>query len=326
MNSSVGVLGDGTASGVRLSAKILGSLEIHRGAEVLTAQQLGGPKSRQILEILLLHLGSAVSKGTLIDMLWQDAAPSAATSTLESYVSVLRRCLQPGEGKHGVLKTTTGGYLLDADLVDLDLARFDSLVAQAEHATGEDAAELLRRALAVSFEPLLGSELLPEWAEAERTLHAARVSAIRGLAAETALELGKLGEATALAQQLLEADPLNEVAWTVLILTMERAGQPLRGLQAYEQCRRVMDRELGCQPGPMLRAAQQRMLSETSAENNDFALVIRALLALEGARGGQLQTQHPATLSVIEDTEISLREAGSVVLGFVRRAMQGATA
>lgn len=82
MNSSVGVLRDGTASGVRLSAKILGSLQIHRGAEVLTAQQLGGPKSRQILEILLLHLGSAVSKGTLIDMLWQDAAPSAATSTL----------------------------------------------------------------------------------------------------------------------------------------------------------------------------------------------------------------------------------------------------
>ena len=42
---------------------MLGSLQIRRGAEVLRAQQLGGPKSRQILEILLLHLGLGGIKG-----------------------------------------------------------------------------------------------------------------------------------------------------------------------------------------------------------------------------------------------------------------------
>lgn len=313
----------GDCAGGRVSAKVLGTLQIRRGAEVLSAQQLGGPKSRQILEILLLHLGSAVSKGTLIDMLWMDSAPSTAVATLESYVSVLRRCLQPGEGKRGVLKTATGGYLLDAELIDLDLAHFDSLLTRAEQATGQQAAALLRQALALSGEPLLGHELLPEWAEAERTLHAARVMAARVLAAETALGLGQLSEAIGLAQQVVDLDPLNEPAWSVLILGMERSRQPLRGLQAFDQCRRVMDSELGCQPGELLQQAQRRMLQETSSSNDDFALVIRALLALECANGGVAGL--PADrFGAASDGEITLCEAGTIVRGYVERMMTAA--
>ena len=308
----------------RVSAKVLGTLQIRRGSEVLSAQQLGGPKSRQILEILLLHLGSAVSKGTLIDMLWMESAPSTAVSTLESYVSVLRRCLQPGQGKRGVLKTATGGYLLDADLIDLDLARFDSLLIRAEQCTGQGAAELFREALAMSDEPLLGNELLPEWAEAERNLHAARVTAARVRAAENALEMGAFGEAISLAQQVVDLDPLNEPAWSVMILAMERVKQPLRGLQAFEHCRRVMDRELGCQPGELLQQAQRRMLNETSSSNDDFSLVIRALLALENANNGAMEITSDNRSGMGPDGEITLIEAGSIVRGYVERMMTGA--
>lgn len=324
MNVNTDVFGVEDCASGRVSAKVLGTLQIRRGTEVLSAQHLGGPKSRQILEILLLHLGSAVSKGTLIDMLWMESAPSTAVSTLESYVSVLRRCLQPGQGKRGVLKTTTGGYLLDADLIDLDLARFDSLLTRAEQATGEQAAALLRQALAISDEPLLGHELLPEWAEAERTLHAARVMAARVLAAETALALGQLNEAIGLARQVLDLDPLNEPAWSVLILGMEQIRQPLRGLQAYEQCRRVMDRELGCQPGELLQQAQLRMLHETSSSNDDFALVIRALLALEGSGGGVAVSPGMDRFDSYAGGEITLNEAGTIVRGYVERMMTAA--
>ncbi|MFF5790561.1 BTAD domain-containing putative transcriptional regulator [Paeniglutamicibacter sp. NPDC012692] len=307
-----------------MSAKVLGTLQIRRGDEVISAQNLGGPKSRQILEILLLHLGSAVSKGTLIDMLWMESAPTTAVSTLESYVSVLRRCLQPGQGKRGVLKTTTGGYLLDPDLIDLDLARFDSLLTRAEQSTGLQAAALLRQALALSDEPLLGNELLPEWAETERSLHASRVMAAKVLAAETALELGQLSEAIGLAQQVVDVDPLNEPAWSVMILGMERVRQPLRGLQAFEQCRRIMDRELGCQPGEVLQQAQRRMLHETSSSNDDFSLVVRALLALEGSSGGAAGSSAAERFASRADGEITLFEAGTIVRGYVERMMAGA--
>ena len=86
----------GTAT--RLSISILGPLKVRRGSVVIGSHELGGPKPRQVLEILLLKLGTPVSKNHLIDVLWNGQPPAEALSTLESYVSVLRRHLQPGSG------------------------------------------------------------------------------------------------------------------------------------------------------------------------------------------------------------------------------------
>ncbi|WP_455837073.1 hypothetical protein [Pseudarthrobacter siccitolerans] len=49
----------------------------------------------------------------------------------------------------------------------------------------------------IAAAPLLGDELLPEWAEEERALDAARVSLARVQAAETALALGDVAKAIA---------------------------------------------------------------------------------------------------------------------------------
>ncbi|GAA1496135.1 AfsR/SARP family transcriptional regulator [Paeniglutamicibacter kerguelensis] len=304
-----------------MNAKILGTIRICRGNEVLNAQQLGGPKSRQILEILLMHLGTPVSKGKLVDLLWDGAAPAAAVSTLESYVSVLRRCLQPGQGKSGVLKTTTGGYLLEQEMIDLDLARFSELLARAEHSGAKQAYALLQEALHMANEPLLGNELLPEWAENERRMHAARVAAAGVHAAEAALELGLASEAVRWAQRVLDGDALNEPAWTCMILGLEQGRNPVQGLQAFERCRRVMDREMGCQPGPVLQSAQARMLLDTSAENDDFGQVIRALLAIQGSLMGKSQLARPSEAHSAAELEFTVQEAGTIVAGYVQRAL-----
>ncbi|WP_219816560.1 hypothetical protein [Arthrobacter sp. Y81] len=52
----------------KLDVSIPGPLTIRRGTKTLGAHELGGPKPRQILEILLLHLGAPVSKGRLINL------------------------------------------------------------------------------------------------------------------------------------------------------------------------------------------------------------------------------------------------------------------
>lgn len=305
----------------RILVKILGTLQIRTGDVVLDAGQLGGPKARQILEILLLHLGTPVSKSRLIDMLWDGSAPLAAVSTLESYVSVLRRCLQPGQGKNGVLRTTTGGYVLDPGVIDLDLSRFDSLVLQAEGSAPQVALPLLRQALAMATEPLLGSELLPEWAEAERCLHAVRVSSVGVLAAQMALELGMAPEAIRLSQDVLDRDVLNEAAWICLVLGLELGGNPLQGLQALDRCRRVMDRELGCSPGPVLQNAQERLLCQTSASDDDFGHVIGALLSIQEVVSGHASEARPRAGFARKDVGFSPQEAGNVIFGYLQRAL-----
>src|SRR5215217_5657706 len=110
-----------------LQISVLGPLSIRLGDTTLNANDLGGPKPRQVLEILLLSFGLAVSKTRIIDLLWNGNPPAVALPTLESYVSVLRRRLQPGAGRTGPLRTVTGGYVIEPSLVHLDLNRFEAL-------------------------------------------------------------------------------------------------------------------------------------------------------------------------------------------------------
>lgn len=246
-----------------LQISVLGPLVIRLGGTTLTADDLGGPKPRQILEILLLNFGLAVSKTRIIDLLWNGNPPAVALPTLESYVSVLRRRLQPGAGRTGPLRTVTGGYVIEPSLVDLDLNRFETLARQARLAAPSAALPLLTKALELAAAPLLGDQVLPGWAEEERAHHAVRVSNARVLAAETALLVGEPGKAVAWGREATREDPLNERAWTALILGLEQNGESAEALKVFDRCRRVMDEELGCVPGEILKEAQIRLLTTT---------------------------------------------------------------
>ncbi|MEV4951771.1 response regulator [Paenarthrobacter nitroguajacolicus] len=247
-----------------LQISLFGALTIRRGDTELHANDLGGPKPRQVLEILLLNFGRAVSKSRIMDLLWGGNHPAVALPTLESYVSVLRRHLQPGTGRTGPLRTVNGGYAIDRSLVELDLDRFEGLIKRASQATPQSALDLLTEALEIASAPLLGDELLPAWAEEERALQAARVGHARVLAAESALAVGDLVKATEWGAEVTKDDPLNERAWTTLILGLERNGEVTEALRAFDRCRRVMDHELGCAPGPSLQEAHARLLTSTA--------------------------------------------------------------
>ena len=265
----VGASGDPVAEcgdAARMNISVLGPLTVRRGDTELGAGDLGGPKCRQVLEILLLNFGSAVSKTRIMDLLWNGKHPAVALPTLESYVSVLRRSLQPGAGRIGPLRTVSGGYVVDRSLVDLDLARFEYLTRQAEAAAPRAALELLSEALHLASAPLFGDEVLPAWAEEERTLHADRVRLARVLAAEAAILAGEVGRAITWGEVAVREDPLNERAWTALILGLEGHGESTAALRAFDRCRRVMDEELGCAPSPLLREAHARLLATTAPQ------------------------------------------------------------
>ncbi|WP_455837070.1 AfsR/SARP family transcriptional regulator [Pseudarthrobacter siccitolerans] len=60
-------------------------------------------------------------------------------------------------------------------------------------------------------------------------------------------------------------DPLNERAWTALILGLERNGEKTEALGAYDRCRQALDEELGCAPSLALKEAHARLLTSTAA-------------------------------------------------------------
>lgn len=304
----------------RISASIIGTLTVQRGTEVLDARSLGGPKPRQILEILLLNVGVPVSKDRLIDLLWGTNPPREALTSIESYVSVLRRRLQPGGGRSGPLKTTTGGYVLDAAAVDLDLTRFDTLLRDAQRVAPAQAYPLLVEALGMATGPLLGDELRLAWAEEQRHRHAVAVTGARVLAAETAAAIGRPEESTRWAREALADDPLNERAWTALILGLEQAGRHAEGLKAYAECRSVLDNELGCEPSVKLRQAHTRLLSATASGESELSEAVNALLVLNARLERRTHTPTEHTTKGLD----AVREAGEILTSFLQRVLAAA--
>ncbi len=295
-----------------ISVRLFGTFEVRRDGVVLTAADMGGCKPRHIFEILLLNLGTPVSKTRLIEILWGDGASDGAVATLESYVSGIRRAIQPGQTKTGPLRTANSGYVLDPRLVELDLAAFRRLVRTAGDADSAEAYPLLVEALEISAEPLLGFELASDWAEEARNRHAAEKVAAQIHAAESAARLDKPDAAVNLAQAAIRAEPLNERAWTVLVTAYEQAGLPVEGLSAYDRCRRLFDRDLGCPPGPALQEAHLRLLRQRAEGNTELSEVLAALLYLEDRLNGR--RQQPAA-----ESRRMHENAGRVLDSFLQR-------
>ena len=109
-----------------MNYRLLGPLEVRGGDGTLP---LGGAKQRAVLALLLLSANRVVSRERLIDELWGDQPPETAVTTVQVYVSRLRKLLP-----EGVLQTRPPGYLLAIEPDGFDLLLFESLVAEARKA------------------------------------------------------------------------------------------------------------------------------------------------------------------------------------------------
>lgn len=161
---------------------------------------LGPPKQRALLALLLLHSNQIVPVDVLVDGLWGDDPPRQAQHAVQVYVSELRRALAPLAGDE-VVAWRAPGSVLSADEDAIDVPRFERLVAdglrRSEAGDADRAAALLREALALWRGPPLADVAYEEFAQPTiRRLTEARLVALEALAG---LALGAADDAEALA-------------------------------------------------------------------------------------------------------------------------------
>src|SRR5262245_49909861 len=121
-----------------LEFRILGPLEIHADG---AAVELPRKKQRALLALLVLHAGEVVSTDTLIDELWEGRPPATAKDALQNYVSQLRKALG-----QDAIATKPPGYVLAVEPGQIDVSRFERLVADARDEGPEGRAARLREA------------------------------------------------------------------------------------------------------------------------------------------------------------------------------------
>ncbi|MEO7195855.1 MAG: AfsR/SARP family transcriptional regulator [Pseudonocardiaceae bacterium] len=244
---------------------ILGPLEVldqHRRVEVSSA------KERLLLAVLVVHANKVVSADRLAEVLWGAEPPATAANTVQTYVSHLRRALEPDRvprAKDGMLRTCGQGYALIVDPEAVDAVRFERLARDGHGALPADpvrAADTLRGALALWRGEPLAEFSVELFAQAEIV----RLTELRAAAVEDRMEADlALGRHAALCGELSQAVlelPLRERLWSQLIRALYRCGRQGEALGAYARLRAQLAEQLGIDPSPELVRLQEAVLAQ----------------------------------------------------------------
>ena len=228
---------------------------------------LGQPRQRAVLALLVLNVNMVVSAERLIDDIWGEVPPARPAGALHAYVSNLRRALEPRRLPRApatVLVSQSPGYVLRAAVDDVDSIRFERLAADGHRLVGIDpgaAVAVLDEALALWRGPVLAEFAGEPW----MTSSAARLDEVRASVLEdrfgALLAAGSHAQLTADLRVAAERDPLRERLWELLIIALYRSGRQADALAAYHQVRHHLNDELGINPGPDLAALELQVLS-----------------------------------------------------------------
>jgi DNA-binding SARP family transcriptional activator/Tfp pilus assembly protein PilF len=239
--------------------QILGAVRAHGSDGEL---DLGPPQQRCLLALLLLQAGRPAHVERLIDLLWGEDPPPGARTTVQVYVSKLRKLLS---GRPGVDLVTASGprYELNVDPEQVDIHRFRRLVAKAGSAeTDESASTLLRQALELWSGPAL-DDVAPAHL---------RTSLCAGLAEERLaaweqridadLRLGRYALLVPELTELVRQHPLRERLTAQLMTALYAGGRRADALSQYQQLRHRLGEELGVDPTPQLDELHQSLLRD----------------------------------------------------------------
>jgi predicted ATPase/DNA-binding SARP family transcriptional activator len=239
-----------------LELRVLGLLEVSRGGDPVV---LGWGAALNLLAGLAVSANNVVATDVLAEFVWGDRQPSHPRAALHTKVSRLRKVL--GDE---VIETVVGGYRLQADSCQLDLLRFDGLLASAaDAATDAEALAALDEAMGLwRGTPLsnvssarLQSEVVPRLVERH-------ITACERWA-EVSLRMGRPGPVAERLAPLVEAHPFRESLVGHLMLARYRAGRPADALAAYDTVRRTLHDQLGVDPSRALQDLHTKILRDT---------------------------------------------------------------
>lgn len=236
---------------------VLGAVRARLGERELN---LGGPRQRAMLAMLLLTPDRLHPVDELVAGVWGEEAPARANHSLSVYASRIRDVLQrTGAGRDCV--SWSGGYRLRLpSSCRVDLTEFERLSRLAS--TDPDpvsAATTARRALDLVDGPLLAGVPGP-FARRQQARWAERYVAAVEFTLGLEVDAGRATEAVAELADLATAHPWRESAHALWMRALYLCGRQAEAFSVYESIRRRLSEELGVDPGPGLQETRLRIL------------------------------------------------------------------
>lgn len=241
--------------------RVLGPLEVRRDGEVV---DLGSPKQRAVLAALVLARGAVVSVDRLIDSVWGPHPPPAAMTSLQAYISNLRRALRGESGESSPIERVSPGYRLNVADDAVDLVEYSALSREirdhVDAARWQDALGACERARGLWRGALLADMADEKWVGPDSVAATETRIAVTEAYITTLLAHGDTAQAATEAAALRALDPLRDRAAWLHMVALYRAGRGADALATYTEHTRRLDDELGLDPGNELRELQGAIL------------------------------------------------------------------
>ncbi|SDT56132.1 BTAD domain-containing putative transcriptional regulator [Actinoplanes derwentensis] len=217
----------------------------------------GAARRQAVFATLVLNPGREVPREELIAAVWGEDPPASAMGNLYTYISALRRVLEPGRDRWSsgsVLTSQGGGYRLHVSADEVDVRRFERAREQSRtfRAAGDARGELaaLDAALAEwqDEEPLAG--VPGPHAENQRVRLGELYLASTERHAELMLGFGRAAEVTGRLLKLAGRHRTRESLYAVALLALAAQDRTEEATALYLELRDRLVEESGTEPDP----------------------------------------------------------------------------
>jgi predicted ATPase/DNA-binding SARP family transcriptional activator len=234
----------------RIALHLLGPFGLTR--EGVPLELPAGRRRPLALLRLVAASGGRISRDELIDHLWPDSSPEAGATNLRSLLHHLRGLL--GGDPPPIVVQGSWVLLNPAISWEIDLLALEQEASLA----GNDQERLAAALSAYQGEPL-PEDRYEDWAAPirERVQRVWRDSASR--LAENYRQAGDLPAALTWLERLLEADPLDEAAFRLLLAALAEDGRRPEARRRYREFAARLHRELEVEPEPETQAIAGRL-------------------------------------------------------------------
>jgi DNA-binding SARP family transcriptional activator len=254
---------------MRIEINVLGPLEVNVGGVSIVPT---ASKPSQLLAIMALNAGRAVTVSTLTNELWGSHPPRSEVATLHTYILKLRRNLdialsrsRVGMSAKDILITRRAGYLLAVEPAAVDAIRYEQLSAAGRQAVNDGDHELVSRTLAEALRLWRGPALADLSIGPQLAIEAMRLDENRlgdlHLRIEADLRLGRHHQLLGELATLCVRHPMLENFCMQNMIALYRCGRQSQALTAYRRLRGEMVEHLGVEPSPRVRQLHHAILT-----------------------------------------------------------------
>lgn len=255
--------------GKTLQVFTLGRFALATGGRGLAVGKWQRKQAVTLLKYLVTHLGHAVHREVLIDILWPGVDQSQGWERLKVTVYFLRRQLRAAGMDEDVVETAGKAYVLRREAIWVDADNFESLVAegcaQQRQQHWDEALRCYEEARCLYRGDYMEEDIYDDSCAFQRErLREICLEMMAGMG-ECHAQCGRYAEAVRVCRTALVSDPCRESFHRALMKYLARLGRTDAAAAQYRQCQRVLGRELDVEPSPETRRLYRQILEQDAA-------------------------------------------------------------